>query len=346
MAASVDRLAASTEVLDARQRKLFDLRISVTDNCNMRCTYCMPAEIFGLNYKFLEHNKLLSFEEIARVAKLSYQLGVRTFKITGGEPLTRPFIHHLVGLIREVAPEATIALITNGLLLESLAQRLKDAGLDRLTVSLDTLDAARFATISGRGHHLEQVIAGIAAARKAGFKPIKINMVVMRGSNDDEVLSMAEYFRNTGDILRFIEFMDVGTLNDWQSTKVVPSSEILARLMQIGNLEAQHPARAGETAKRYTWSDGSGELGFISSISQPFCGNCTRLRLSADGQVYNCLFAKKGWDLRKLLRDSSIEDGQVSRLLSQHWRLRDDHYSAERAQQKQADKVEMFYIGG
>jgi cyclic pyranopterin phosphate synthase len=332
-------------LLDARDRPLRDIRISLTDHCNLRCTYCMPKETFGPGYAFLPSDKLLPFEEIATLVQVLAGLGVRKVKLTGGEPLTRPFLARLIQMLREAAPEIEVNLITNGILLAPLAERLREAGLDRLTVSLDTLIPDRFASMSGRGHQLDKVLAGIAAARRAGFNPLKINMVVIRGTNDDEVEAMASYFHQPDTIVRFIEYMDVGTRNGWRRADVVPSAEILARLRKVAALEPFDRAYRGETAKRYRYADGSGEIGFIASITQPFCGDCSRLRLSADGRLYTCLFSKQGTDIRSLLRDGGGPSA-VRAALVHLWSKRADQYSVERTHTVAQDKIEMFYIGG
>ena len=337
--------APASALLDARDRPLRDIRISLTDHCNLRCTYCMPKETFGPGYAFLPADKLLTFEEIATLVQILAGLGVRKVKLTGGEPLVRPFLPRLIQMLHAAAPDIEVNLITNGILLAPLAERLRESGVDRLTVSLDTLLPERFATISGRGRQLDQVLAGIEAARRAGFRPMKINMVVIRGVNDDEVETMANYFRHPDTIVRFIEYMDVGTRNGWRRTDVVPAADILARLRKVAVLEPIDPAYRGETAKRYRYLDGSGEIGFIASITQPFCGDCSRLRLSADGRLYTCLFSKDGFAVKELLRSSS-DASVVRQALVDLWKGRRDQYSIERADSPARKKIEMFYIGG
>jgi cyclic pyranopterin phosphate synthase len=343
--------SSSHAILDARKRPLRDLRISLTDRCNLRCTYCMPKEAFGQDHVFLPTDKMLTFDEIATLVRILAGLGMRKVKLTGGEPLTRPLLPRLIALLHQAAPQVEVNLITNGLLLAPIALQLKEAGLDRITVSLDTLVPDRFATISGRGRQLDKVLAGIEAARRAGFHPVKINMVVIRGVNDDEVEAVARAFRHPQTIVRFIEYMDVGTLNGWRREQVVPAGEILARLRGNADLVPVAPAYPGETAKRYRYMDGSGEIGFIASVTQPFCGDCNRLRLSADGKLYTCLFSKAGFDIKTVLRTS---DGAsvVRDALANLWKSRRDQYSIERAQastreeQKELKRIEMFYIGG
>ncbi len=336
---------ARPAILDTRDRPLRDIRISLTDRCNLRCTYCMPKEKFGPDRKFLLADDLLTFEEIAVLVQNLAELGVRKVKLTGGEPLTRPSLARLVRMLREATPEVEVNLITNGILLADEAARLKGAGLDRITVSLDTLDPERFAVISDRGRQLDKVLAGIDAAQQAGFRPLKINMVVIRGVNDDEVEAMAARFHHPDTMVRFIEYMDVGTLNGWRRTDVVPAAEILARLRKRADLAPVDAAYRGETAKRYRYTDGSGEIGFIASVSQPFCGDCSRLRLSADGKLFTCLFSKQGFDIKDVLR---ANDGtyRVRDALIDLWQGRRDQYSVERTNVPAREKIEMFYIGG
>ncbi len=337
--------APTNTVLDARNRPLRDIRISLTDHCNLRCTYCMPKETFGPGYAFLPDDKLLTFEEITTLVQILAGMGVRKVKLTGGEPLTRPFLPRLIQMLHAAAPDLEVNLITNGLLLAPLVERLRESGLDRLTVSLDTLSTERFATISGRGRQLDRVLAGIASARRAGFRPIKINMVVIRGVNDDEIEAVAGAFRHPDTVVRFIEYMDVGTRNGWRRTDVVPAADILSRLRKVAQLVPVDASYRGETAKRYRYLDGSGEIGFIASITQPFCGDCSRLRLSADGKLYTCLFSKDGFDVKGLLRGKT-EPGEVRAALLDLWKGRRDQYSVERAHAPAHKKIEMFYIGG
>ncbi|MGD0836559.1 MAG: GTP 3',8-cyclase MoaA [Polyangia bacterium] len=338
------RTRAGFSLRDARGRPLRDIRISLTDHCNLRCTYCMPAHAFPPEHAFLPADRLLAFEELTTLVQILAGLGVRKVKLTGGEPLGRPFLPKLVRMLRQGAPEVEIALITNGILLAPMADDLRKAGLDRLTISLDSRDPARFAAISGRGNQLDKVLAGLAAARRAGFDPIKINMVVIRGINDDEVVDMAQFFRRPDTILRYIEYMDVGTLNQWRRSQVVPAAEILARLRVVADLVPITAACPGETATRYRYADGTGEVGFIASITQPFCGDCSRLRLSADGKLFTCLFAQSGLDIKNALRTGGA--GAVHDALVDLWQRRADQYSIERSASATHDKIEMFYIGG
>jgi cyclic pyranopterin phosphate synthase len=344
MTVPVHRLAllgpAAIPLLDRRSRPLRDIRISLTDHCNLRCTYCMPAHAFGPGHAFLPTQALLTFDEIADLVRVLAELGIRKVKLTGGEPLGRPHLPRLVESLRHAAPSVAINLITNGVLLAPLAEPLRTAGLDRLTISLDSLKPARFAAISGRAPQLDKVLAGIEAGRAAGFRPIKINMVVIRGVNDDEVVDMARRFRGPDTIVRFIEYMDVGTLNHWQSSQVVPAAEILQRLRSFADLAPVAPAYRGETARRYRYTDGSGEIGF----SQPFCGDCSRLRLSADGKLYTCLFSRDGLDIKPIVRDGDREALRTA--LVKLWQARRDQYSVERAASPAREKIEMYYIGG
>ncbi len=309
----------------------------------------MPAEIYGEAYRFLTASELLTFEEIARVAAIFARRGVLKLKLTGGEPLLRPFLPELVGMLARVEGIADLALITNGALLSRAARPLRDAGLQRLTVSLDSLDDATFAAMNGRAHRLQPVLEGVTAAEAAGFRSIKLNAVVIRGVNDHQVLDLVRRFRGTGHVVRFIEYMDVGTRNGWRPDLVVPSREILEKIAAEHALEPVKPSYRGEVAVRYRFTDGSGEIGFISSVSQPFCGECSRLRLSADGRLYTCLFATDGFDLRALLR-SGARDDEILEAVSDLWQRRVDRYSEQRAARGAArragKKVEMYAIGG
>jgi cyclic pyranopterin phosphate synthase len=325
---------------------MHDLRISVTDRCNLRCTYCMPEEHFGEKYEFLQRSDLLSFEEIALVARAAAALGVKKLRLTGGEPLLRRDLPVLVGMLREIPGIEDIALTTNGLLLPQLARPLKDAGVDRITVSLDSLDDATLARISGRPITSAQVLAGIDAARAAGFARLKVNAVIQRGVNDNQVLPLAEHFRDTGVILRFIEFMDVGTLNGWNLAAVVPAAEMRNAIAARYPLEATAANYVGEVAARYRYVDGRGEVGFITSVTQPFCRDCSRLRLAPYGDVYTCLFAGHGHPLKPLLRAGASQKA-VTEHLRGIWAQRSDHYSEIRTETTaKADKVEMYHIGG
>ncbi|MGE7272473.1 GTP 3',8-cyclase MoaA [Brevibacillus panacihumi] len=337
----------AVQVLDSRKRPLRDIRISVTDKCNFRCQYCMPAEIFGPDYPFLPQHKLLTFEEIARLARIFTSLGVSKIRITGGEPLMRRDLPALIRMLRQVDGVQDIAMTTNGSLLAKHAEALKAAGLDRVTVSLDSLDDERFGKINGRGYKVADVLAGIEAAAQAGLG-VKINMVVQREVNVDDILPMARYFREQGHILRFIEFMDVGNTNGWRLDQVVPSREIVEMIHEEMPLEPIDPNYYGEVASRYRYAGSEEEIGLISSVTQAFCSTCTRARLSAEGKMYNCLFASSGFDLREPLREGS-DDAQIRELISGYWEKRQDRYSEERLLHTPGltrDKVEMSHIGG
>lgn len=336
---------------DALRRPLRDLRISIIDNCNFRCPYCMPAEIFGENYVFLRKDQLLSYDEIERVARIFAHLGVKKIKITGGEPLLRPWVHEIVSRLVRIPGIEDVGMITNGYHLAKLAPYLKDAGLSRISISLDSLDPDRFRELNGRGKQLDVVMEGIEAAAKAGFSPIKLNMVVQRGINDDEVLDFVEFAKQKPYIPRFIEYMDVGNRNRWERSMVVPSKELLDRIGTKYRVEPLEEQYHGEVADRYSVDGGAGEIGFISSVSQPFCRDCTRARISADGRLYTCLFAAKGTDLRGLVR-SDASDEAISQQIVDVWEHRTDRYSEIRAEERAkptngaGDKVEMYYIGG
>ncbi|HWP64245.1 MAG TPA: GTP 3',8-cyclase MoaA [Candidatus Binatia bacterium] len=342
--------AAPVALLDRLGRPLRDLRISVTDRCNFRCVYCMPAEIFGRDYAFLPRPMLLTFEEIARLARLFVELGVVKLRITGGEPLVRRDLPVLVGLLARLRtvdggpPDLT--LTTNGSALAKLAEPLAAAGLRRITVSLDSLDDATFRRMNGVDFPVQRVLDGIAAARAAGLAPIKVNMVVRRGMNEDSIVPMARWAREEGLILRFIEYMDVGASNGWRLDDVVTAAEIIDRIGAVFPLEPVGRAYRGEVAARWRYRDGGGEIGVIASVSQPFCGDCTRARLSADGQLYTCLFAASGHDLRGLLR-SGADDEAIRRFIVGRWSGRRDRYSEERTEATaRRPKIEMFAIGG
>ena len=331
---------------DTLNRPMHDLRISVTDRCNLRCTYCMPEEHFSKKYEFLQRSDLLCFEEIAIVARAAAALGVKKLRITGGEPLLRRDLPVLVGMLRAIPGIEDIALTTNGLLLPQLAQPLRDAGVDRITVSLDSLDDATLARISGRPITSAQVLSGIDAARDAGFTQLKVNAVIQRGVNDDQVLPLVEHFRGTGVILRFIEFMDVGTLNHWNLATVVPAAEMRDAIAAHHPLEAAAPNYVGEVAARYRYTDGQGEIGFITSVSQPFCRDCTRLRLAPDGDLYTCLFAGHGHPLKPMLRAGATLE-EITEHLRNLWTRRSDRYSEIRTEATaRSEKVEMYHIGG
>lgn len=331
---------------DSLQRPLRDLRISVTDRCNFRCTYCMPREVFGADFPFLPKKELLTFEEIARLASIFAALGVRKLRLTGGEPLLRRDLHQLIAMLTAIDEIEDIALTTNGSLLAAQARTLREAGLRRLTVSLDSLDDAIFSLMNDANFPVARVLTGIEAAIAAGFSPIKINMVVKRGLNDESILPMARRFRGSQTILRLIEYMDVGNSNGWQRAQVVPGAEMLARIAREFPLELM-PARSfGEVANRYRYRDGGGEIAVITSVTQPFCSDCTRARLTADGRLYTCLFATAGSDLRAALRGGD-SDERMAAHLGAIWRNRGDRYSELRAANRAMEpKVEMSRLGG
>jgi len=323
-----------------------DLRISVTDRCNFRCTYCMPKEVFGRDYEFLARDQLLTFEEIARLTGLATSLGVTKVRLTGGEPLMRSGLPTLVEMLRTIPGIGDLTMTTNGSLLARRADALAQAGLDRVSVSLDATDDATFRAMNDVDFGVINVLEGIEAAAEAGLGPIKINTVVKRGVNDHTVLEMARYFRGTGHIVRFIEFMDVGTTNGWRLDDVVPGHEILELIHAQFPLEPLERTYPGEVASRYGYADGTGEIGIISSVSAPFCGDCTRLRLSAEGSIYTCLFASGGTDLRELIR-SGADDDVVETTLRSVWEERTDRYSEIRSDGTDGwERIEMSYIGG
>jgi cyclic pyranopterin phosphate synthase len=331
-------------LLDKLNRPLETLRISITDRCNFRCVYCMPKEVYGRDHVFLERKELLSLEEIARVAAVFASLGVRVVRITGGEPLVRRNVEHLVELLREI-PGLEIALTTNGALLPQKAQALANAGLDRVTVSLDSIDDAAFRALNDVDFPVQRVLDGIDAAATAGLR-VKVNAVVKRGANDDGIVALAEHFRGTPHTLRFIEYMDVGNTNGWRLDDVVSAEEIVRKIDAVWPLEPLEPARADETARRFRYRDGAGEIGVIASVTQPFCGGCSRARLSAEGRLHTCLFALKGHDLRAPLR-LGASDEELSELLRGIWGRRTDRYSELRTAKTSAlPKIEMSYIGG
>jgi len=334
--------------VDTLRRPIHDLRISVMDRCNFRCPYCMPREKFHEAYRFLKSNERLDFAEILRLARVFARAGVRKLRITGGEPLLRPNLPDLIGDLTSIPGIEDIALTTNGILLSKYATELKAAGLDRITVSLDTLDAEVFAKMSGGFGGVADVLDGIEQARRAGLAPIKINTVVQRGVNDHTLLDLLAHFRGTGVIVRFIEYMDVGTRNHWDPSLVVPSRELAARIHARWPIAPRDPNYRGEVAERHVFEDGAGELGFISSVSQPFCGDCSRARLSSDGSFYTCLFATQGIDLRAPLRGGASDD-EMYETIRAVWSARSDRYSEQRASRRDASelhKVEMNYIGG
>ena len=330
---------------DTFNRPLRDLRISVTDLCNYRCPYCMPKEIFGSGHHFLPKAELLTFEEITRLASNFAAFGVRKIRLTGGEPLIRHGIEVLVGMLKQI-PGLELAMTTNGSLLAQKAEALKKSGLDRLTISLDALDDTVYRQMNDVNSPLEKVLQGIAAAEAAGFGPLKFNMVVKRGMNDQQVVELARHFRGTGHIVRFIEYMDVGNSNGWRLDEVVSAQDIVAAIGAEFPLEPAKPNYHGEVANRWRYRDGAGEIGVIASVTQPFCGSCTRARLSATGQLYTCLFATNGHDLRAMLR-LDFSDDQIREHLQTLWQLREDRYSEIRsAATSQQPKIEMSYIGG
>ncbi len=348
-------MSTTSTVIDTHQRPLRDLRISVTDRCNFRCVYCMPKEIFGKDFKFLGRDELLSFEEIVRLAWIAAAHGVEKIRLTGGEPLLRKGIEELISMLTQIKTvdgrKLDIALTTNGSALASKAQALKGAGLDRVTVSLDSLDDATFRRMNDVDFPVANVLNAIEAAHKVGLGPIKINMVVKRGQNDQDIVSMARRFKGSPYILRFIEYMDVGSSNGWRMDEVVPSTEVIARISAELPLEEVAPNYNGETSVRWRYRDGSGEIGVISSVTQSFCSSCTRARISTDGKLFTCLFATGGHDLRALMR-GGCSDEELSTSMAQIWRERTDRYSDLRSAATSAlgatekKKVEMSYIGG
>ena len=346
--------APTGRVDDALARPLHDLRISVTDRCNFRCVYCMPKEVFDKNYAYLPHTALLSFEEITRIANVFVAHGVEKIRLTGGEPLLRKNLERLVGMLATIRTPSgralDLTLTTNGSLLAKKARSLKDAGLNRVTVSLDSLDDATFKRMNDVDFAVADVLRGIDAAQEAGLGPIKINMVVKGGMNDQEIVPMARHFKNTPYILRFIEYMDVGASNGWNMDEVIPSAEVVSRISNELPLVAVDANYTGETAARWRYVDGGGEVGMISSVTQSFCKDCTRVRLSTEGQLYTCLFATRGHDLRALLRQGR-SDFEISNAVAHLWRARADRYSDTRTINTSGiepgrKRVEMSYIGG
>jgi cyclic pyranopterin phosphate synthase len=329
--------------MDRLGRPLRDLRISITDRCNFRCVYCMPKEVFGRDYQFLPRAQLLDYEEITRLAQAFVANGVQKLRITGGEPLVRKHVERLIEMLAEL--DVDLTLTTNGTLLPQKAQALADAGLTRVTVSLDSLDDVTFRAMNDVDFPVGRVLEGIDAAAAAGL-PVKVNAVVKRGLNDDGIVEMARHFRGTGHVLRFIEFMDVGHTNGWRMDDVVSAKEIVDRIGAEFPLEPVEPAYRGEVATRWRYVDGEGEIGVIASVTQPFCGDCTRARLSAEGQLYTCLFAVRGHDLRALVR-SGATDAELEDAIASIWSRRTDRYSELRsANTVDLPKIEMSYIGG
>lgn len=335
-------------VADQFNRTLHDLRISVTDRCNFRCPYCMPKEVFGAGYQFLRDPQLMTLAELTRIVRAFRALGVEKVRLTGGEPLLRADVPDLIRVLKQELGVKDVALTTNGWLLEKLAPALRAAGLDRLNVSVDSLDDATAGKLNGLGFSVARVLRGIDAAAALGL-PVKINCVVQRGVNDAEILTLCDHFRVRGQTVRFIEFMDVGNTNHWSADRVVPAKEIVARVGERWPLEPIGPAYRGEVAARYRYQDGRGEIGLISSVTEPFCRDCHRARLSADGKLYTCLFASLGWDVLGCLR-SGADDAGLENFLTRIWRGRLDRYSDERAELlakgEARAKVEMSYIGG
>jgi len=349
---------APSLVRDQWQRPLHDLRISVTDRCNFRCTYCMPRQVFGPDHAFLQQSALLSFEEIERISRLMLPLGVRKLRLTGGEPLMRKQLDRLVAALAPMqtteGERVDVAMTTNGVLLAKHAQDLKRAGLQRLTISMDALDDAIFKRMSDTSLSVRDVLAGIEAAQSAGFAGIKVNMVVQRGVNENQIVPMAQHFRNSGIELRFIEFMDVGTTNGWQHADVVSAQQIQAMLHAHFPLQALPARNPHDTAKRFAYTDGAGSVGFIASVTQAFCGNCNRLRLSTDGQLFTCLFATQGTDVKTALRNGTSDEALQAQL-ARLWSQRTDRYSEQRGQaaanasapaSASSSRIEMSYIGG
>jgi len=331
---------------DTLGRPLHDLRISVTDRCNFRCTYCMPKEVFGRDHEFLARELLLSFEEMTRLTRLFAGLGVHKVRLTGGEPLLRKDVEQLVAMLAAIDGVEDLTLTTNGSLLERKAAALAAAGLDRVTVSLDSLDDATFMKMNDVGFPVAKVLDAIEAAATAGLGPVKVNVVVKRGVNDHEVVALARHFKTTPHIVRFIEYMDVGHTNGWRLDDVVPAADVIAAISAVMPLEPVAPNYPGEVATRYRYIDGSGEIGVIASVTRPFCGGCTRARLSAEGSLYTCLFATGGHDLRAMLRDGADDDA-ITEAISSLWGRRVDRYSEIRSAATAGwEKVEMSYIGG
>ena len=342
-------MQTETPVKDTFNRPLRDLRISVTDRCNFRCNYCMPAEIFGERYRFLPRTELLTYEEIERISRIMVNLGVTKLRITGGEPTLRQDLDVLIQMLAGIDGVKDLAMTTNAYLLPRYAQALKDAGLQRITVSLDTLDDEIFRQMNGGRSGVDRVLKGIKAAEQVGLLPIKINSVVQRGVNDHTIVDLARFAKDHGWIVRFIEYMDVGTLNGWQMENVVPAREILERIHKELPIEPIPGNYLGEVARRYRYLDRSGEFGLITSVTQPFCGDCTRLRLSAEGELFTCLFGTEGLDLRAPLRDGA-SDAELESIVRDLWQQRTDRYSEIRheltPQQRNTHKVEMYHIGG
>lgn len=340
-------MGITTNVKDIFGRSMRDLRISVTDRCNFRCPYCMPAEVFGERYKFLPKAEILSFEEISRLSRIFVSLGVNKIRLTGGEPLLRDGLENLIDMLGDIDGIDDLTLTTNGYLLAKQAEALKKAGLQRITVSLDSLDQQVFGSMNGLGYSVDKVLSGIEKARSVGLDPVKVNCVVQKGVNDHTILDLIRYFRGTGVIVRFIEFMDVGNINGWKLDQVVPSSELVRMVNTVFPIEPVDKNYNGEVAERYRYLDGQGEIGFISSVTETFCMNCTRARLSTDGKLVTCLFAGDGQDLRTPLR-TGADDHELRAIIAGIWNVREDRYSDIRSSMTSSDikKVEMYQIGG
>jgi GTP 3',8-cyclase len=331
---------------DKLNRPLRDLRISVTDRCNFRCVYCMPKEVFGSDFQFLERDQILSFEEIARLARIFVAQGVGKIRLTGGEPLVRKDLHQLIAMLSEISPDLDLTLTTNGSLLARQAQALKDAGLKRVSVSLDSLDDETFKAMNDVDFPVQKVIDSMDAAAAVGLGPIKVNMVVKRGLNESSILPMARFFREKGYILRFIEYMDVGSTNGWRMNDVVSAAEIVKIIGKEMPLEPSEPNYRGEVAERWRYKDGSGEIGVIASVTQAFCQTCNRARISAEGSLYTCLFAVKGHNLRDMMRNGASDD-EIAQFIARVWGSRTDRYSELRSEKTiSLPKVEMSHIGG
>ena len=337
----------TVQMLDTLSRPVRDLRISVTDRCNFRCTYCMPKEVFNSNYEFLHREQLLTFEEITRLARIFASLGVRKVRLTGGEPLLRKNLAVLIEHLAAIDAIEDISLTTNGVLLtQDRARQLRNAGLNRITISLDTLDVATFRSISNADFGPDLVLRAIDEAEAAGLAPVKLNMVVKKGANESSILPMARHFHGSGKIVRFIEYMDVGHTNQWNLDDVHSAAEIVSELRKEFDIEPAEPNYRGEVAKRWRYQDGGGEVGIIASVTQPFCQDCTRARLSAEGKLYTCLFATQGRDLRHLLREGA-SDKYIADVVRKVWSRRDDRYSETRTSESPLlPKIEMSYIGG
>jgi cyclic pyranopterin phosphate synthase len=334
------------QLTDKFERPLRDLRISVTDRCNFRCPYCMPAEVFHEKFQFMQRQKLLTFEEIERLTRIIVRLGAVKLRLTGGEPLVRQDIPVLVKMLAGIDGVDDMAMTTNAFLLPKFAQTLKDAGLRRLTVSLDSLDNTVFRRMNGEKADVADVLAGIKTAQAVGFDRIKINCVVQRGVNDDTLVDLARWARDEGHILRFIEYMDVGTMNGWRLDDVVPAKEIAERIDAAFPLERVKRNYSSETALRYAYKDGAGEIGIIASVTMPFCGDCSRMRLSPEGKIYTCLFATEGTDLKTPMRDGAT-DAEIEQIIRDTWGSRIDRYSEERTDStEEREKIQMYYIGG